>query len=56
MPYFSFVLKSAPGKDIVDFARFTSIKIVIGKKYYSKNTHLWKLLNLKKKFIYINYT
>tara|TARA_Y100000590_G_scaffold10536_1_gene12974 strand:+ start:11030 stop:12202 length:1173 start_codon:yes stop_codon:yes gene_type:complete len=48
MPYFSFVLKSAPGKDIVDFARFTSIKIVIGKKYYSKNTHLWKLLNLKK--------
>ena len=48
MPYFSFLIKSPPSKDLIDFSKFTSTKIKVGTKYYSKNTRLWKILNQKK--------
>ena len=58
MPFFSFVLKSNPSQVFKNDHVILNIKsfsqLQINKKYYSKDTQIWKLLNSKKYRIYID--
>ena len=58
MPYFSFSLKEDIKKDIKDELKIYLSKLKPNKKYYSKNTVLWKTLNnkkLKEKINFVQY-
>lgn len=54
MPYFSFSLK----KNFIEkncFLSSKSQKLELNKVYFSKNTNLWKFLNKKKNFQFLNF-
>ena len=48
MPFFSFILNSQSNKELVSTIKKFNKNIDINKKYFSKNTNLWKILSNKK--------
>jgi len=55
MAFFSFSLNTIPSEDIFNNKIFFSTSLKVNTKYYSKNTHLWKLLNHNKLSSYVKY-
>ena len=55
MPFFSFILKSQSNKELVNTIKKFNKTTDIKKKYFSKNTQLWKILNNKKNHDYLDY-
>ena len=54
MPFFSFILKSQSNKELVSTIKRFNKNTDINKKYFSKNTELWKILNNKKNHDYLD--
>ena len=55
MPFFSFILKSQSNKELVNTIKKFHKTTDIEKKYFSKNTQLWKILNNKKNHDHLDY-
>ena len=55
MPFFSFILKSQSNKELVNTIKKFHKTTDIEKKYFSKNTQLWKILNNKKNHEHLDY-
>ena len=53
MPFFSFSLNSVPKDDIQILKQYFPKKFKLRKKYLSKSTQLWKILNNKKFLVHL---